>query len=301
MVNSVTGPSDQNQRPRIACVGDIMVDVDHHCRCDRLSQEGPWPVYAIERTERRWGGAGNVAAMTSAMGAHTLLLGVVGTELEPLPELNGLEVLEYVRGKTSTTKTRFIVDGRVCGPRLDSDLRLNICSPGRFIYGIRQFNPDAIIVADHGKGVVSAELMERLAELGVPLFLDPIATTPSPGSPPRSMVAQYPAAIVAHEHEMPRWSRAECIIWKSGPAGLRWCDGPNNGELPSACRNLVDPLGAGDQFIAALAYQRCLGLSWADAIEWANTAAGLQCERRGCQPVTVNDVESLSTCHAVLL
>jgi sugar/nucleoside kinase (ribokinase family) len=62
--------------------------------------------------------------------------------------------------------------------------------------------------------------------------------------------------------------------------------------LPSYCRQLVDPLGAGDQFIAALAYQRCLRTDWPEAIAWANLAAGRQCELPGCVPLSVIDIES---------
>src|SRR6478736_5640248 len=70
----------ERRQPRIAVVGDIMIDVDLHCACTRLSQDGPWPVMKIERTEYRLGGAGNVARMVSALGASTLLLGLVGRD-----------------------------------------------------------------------------------------------------------------------------------------------------------------------------------------------------------------------------
>jgi 2-dehydro-3-deoxygluconokinase len=81
------------------------------------------------------------------------------------------------------------------------------------------------------------------------------------------------------------------VITKRGADGLHWREGEREGTLFSTCRNLVDPLGAGDQFIAGLTYQRCLGRDWPQAIGWANTAAGLQCEHAGCQPVSVAEVE----------
>ena len=49
--NSVNQKSDQNQ-PRIVVVGDIMVDVDIHCRAERICQEGPWPVLSQRLNDR---------------------------------------------------------------------------------------------------------------------------------------------------------------------------------------------------------------------------------------------------------
>jgi sugar/nucleoside kinase (ribokinase family) len=85
---------------------------------------------------------------------------------------------------------------------------------------------------------------------------------------------------------------------KMSENGLGFMTAGGSGHLDSQCQNLVDPLGAGDQFIAALAYQRCLGNPWVKAIEWANVAAGLQCEHRGCKPLTVDEIEVRLPCQS---
>jgi bifunctional ADP-heptose synthase (sugar kinase/adenylyltransferase) len=285
VTNRLTCQTAQNQHPRIAVVGDIMVDVDVHCSCERISQEGPWPVLGIKRTQRRLGGAGNVALMLDALGAQVELYGAVGRDGcgEVAAAGFGHRVV-MVHGRT-TSKTRLWVQGRMTGPRLDEDLREPI-SPSDaelLVRLIAESAPDAIIVADHGKGVVTRDLMRQLGRSRIPVYVDPIKTTPDGDF--------VPAAIAGGTHELPPWCRAECVITKRGADGLHWCDGEREGTLLSICRNVVDPLGAGDQFIAGLAYQRCLGRDWPHAIEWANTAAGLQCEHAGCQPVSVAEVE----------
>lgn len=201
-------------------------------------------------------------------------------------------------GRT-TTKTRFWVDGKLTGPRLDVDNLTPATQQTANAWEriLRTFRPDAVIVADHGKGAVSREVMLMLGGLGVPVFLDPVKSTPNPAG-------KYPTAIIGHEHEMPcwNWARCGCVITKRGPEGLNWSDGTYCQTLPSACRTLVDPLGAGDQFIAALAYQRARGAEWAGAIRWANIAAGMQCERAGCVPVTAKEVqERINQGHAEML
>lgn len=237
-----------------------------------------------EQEERRLGGAGNVAMMVQALGAEAMLCGLVGLDRHLLGlGMAAIRNAWLQTGGITTTKTRLWIDGRMVGPRIDQDsaeplYQFNVKT---FIDAIRTFDPDAIIVADHGKGVVTAPLMLDLIDLGIPLYLDPVKQTPSAFD-----LKQTVEAIVAHDHERPKCYRAKCIIRKFGADGIKW----GEQSLPSTCRDLVDPLGAGDQFIAALAYRRCLGDDWDDAIRWANVAAGLQCERAGCMPVTAEEI-----------
>lgn len=177
---------------------------------------------SISRCDRRvvWGGAGNVAVMTRALGAHTLLMGLIGRDVnEPLPDVDHFfSGWQHAAGRT-TTKTRYCVNGRLRVPRVDCDLNARPQRIDRWMQGNVAWEPTAIIVADHGKGVVTAELMQALGELGVPVYVDPIQTTPLPFAP---------AAIAGGRHEL-------------SPA----------------------------------AHQ-----------------AGLQCERRGCVPVTLEDLRA---------
>jgi len=284
--NILNAPMDQSPpaAPRIAVIGDIMLDVDVHCTCTRICQEGPWPVYTIQRTERRWGGAGNVAEMLVALGSDTLLVGTIGAcDNQTMPPSNATTGWR-VGGAATTTKTRLWIDGRLVGPRVDQDnsWKSTPTDIRGFVESISKFQPQVLIVADHGKGIVTQELMTALARLNLPIYVDPISSTPMVDG----------TICIGGEHEQPRarhTPRGEII--KLGPQGLRWSIDHHSGAAASRCRRLVDPLGAGDQFIAMLAYQRCLGHPWEHAIAQANLAAGLQCERPGCVPVIHEDVQ----------
>ena len=281
-------PSNRAALPRIAVIGDIMVDVDLDCSCQRLCQEGPWPVFRIESTRRRMGGAGNVAEMVSALGATSILLGLVGRDdCARLPASGASLGWQPAEGMT-TTKFRVWVNGTLTGPRVDHDLaaKLRPADVDHFLQVLRNFAADAVIIADHGKGVITADLMRALQELRVAVFVDPLPRTPIPFRV---------TAIAGGTHELGLDGRnAECVIEKLGPQGVRWKSSEHAGEMPSACRVLVDPLGAGDQFIAVLAFEWCQGRHWPDAIRLANIAAGMQCERRGCAPVTLSDLQGFA-------
>lgn len=252
-----------DRKPRIVVIGDIMVDVDLHCTCERICQEGPWPVLKVISQTERIGGAGNVAAMCVALDADCMTLG----------------------NSRLSRKQRLFVDGKLIGPRIDHDTSetTDLKSMTQFQASIAIFRPDAIIVADHGKGVVTTGLMDTLYDLDYPVFVDPVKMTP---------VVGRVESVVAGEHELGcRW-KCECIILKRGADGLDWVNGSTTGTLKSRCNQCVDPLGAGDQLIATLAIRRVLGDSWKDAIETANIASGLQCERQGCVPVTSKELEA---------
>src|SRR6187401_31852 len=67
---------------RVAVLGDVMVDRYLWGRVERISPEAPVPVVEIERETSSLGGAGNVAANLSALGARTELIAVVGDDAD---------------------------------------------------------------------------------------------------------------------------------------------------------------------------------------------------------------------------
>jgi D-beta-D-heptose 7-phosphate kinase/D-beta-D-heptose 1-phosphate adenosyltransferase len=67
---------------RVVVVGDIMIDRYLVGETERLSPEAPVPVVTIRERLAALGGAANVAANVSAMGATCLLVGVVSDDAD---------------------------------------------------------------------------------------------------------------------------------------------------------------------------------------------------------------------------
>jgi len=65
---------------RLLVVDDIMLNRYWFGEVDRISPEAPVPVVGVRTSEERLGGAANVARNLSALGAHVVLLGVVGQD-----------------------------------------------------------------------------------------------------------------------------------------------------------------------------------------------------------------------------
>ena len=66
----------------VLIVGDVMVDAYLWGKSTRLSPEAPVPIVNVLKTEKRLGGAGNVALNVQALGATALLCSVIGNDAE---------------------------------------------------------------------------------------------------------------------------------------------------------------------------------------------------------------------------
>src|SRR5438309_772469 len=67
-------------RKRIVLVGDLMVDRYIYGNAERLSPEAPVPVLHFKQERSAVGGAGNVAADLSVLGAEVRVIGVIGDD-----------------------------------------------------------------------------------------------------------------------------------------------------------------------------------------------------------------------------
>src|SRR5438309_4291554 len=64
----------------VLCVGDLMLDEFVYGEVSRISPEAPAQVIAVGRQESTIGGAGNVARNVASLGAHCLIVGVIGED-----------------------------------------------------------------------------------------------------------------------------------------------------------------------------------------------------------------------------
>src|SRR5262249_6347547 len=106
---------EQFKSRRILVIGDLMLDEFLWGRARRIAPEAPVPVVEIERETLHLGGAGNVAANLSALGASPMIVGVIGHDLagERLRgefAREGISTVGLVpdRARPTTVKTRII-------------------------------------------------------------------------------------------------------------------------------------------------------------------------------------------------
>lgn len=316
-------------RQRVAVIGDVMLDVYWWGHVERISPEAPVPVVSLERSESRLGGAANVALNLRALGARTDLFAVIGSDEQGsrirtlLQEAGiGAEGLYESTHRPSTSKSR-IISRQQHMLRLDSEVTHDLTSEEeaalltRILHYLEQQRPDAVILEDYNKGVLTghliAEVLGACRRLGIPSSVDPkhrnflayqgasifkpnlkevceglhLSIHPSDIA---ELDAAHDALHAALQHDVTFITLSE--------KGVYVHDADSSRIIPSHLRNISDVSGAGDTVIATAT------LTWAATqtawlmAELANLAGGLVCEQVGV--VAIDPVQLVAEASEVL-
>ena len=211
---------------------------------DRISPEAPVPVFVAGHIEERDGMAGNVCNNLKALGCDVDFL------------FDGIS--KKTRLIDSRSKQQIV--------RIDNDI---ISSPITFDTEIPAVY-DAVVISDYNKGTVSYELIEKLRqEFTGPIFVDTKKTD----------LARLEGCIVKiNQLEYNRITSA-CtdLIVTLGDRGARW----NEIHFTSKRVEVADVCGAGDTFLAALAYKYLVEHSMSQAINFAIRASAVTVQHIG--------------------
>lgn len=240
---------------KILLIGDTCTDVYQYGTIDRISPEAPVPVFVPTYKEEREGMAGNVYANLVALGCEVKLL-------------TGHHSIK-TRLVDSRSKQQII--------RIDNDVK---SSPIRFATDIPEC--DAVVISDYNKGVVSYDMVERLLRKSkVPVFIDTKKT---------DLERFQGAWVKINELEYSKIT-SECtgLIVTRGAKGasVKYHDISH----PAPRVEVSDVTGAGDTFLAALAYQYLVTNSIDQAVKFAIAASAVTVQHFGVYAPTLKEIE----------
>lgn len=120
------------------------------------------------------GGASKVADYLSANNHDTVLLGVVGNDING-NIINNLWNYDLIAddSRVTTTKTRFIVNNELYGDRLDFECGHNISDQVADELINRIYTNNAILIEDYGKGVCTLKIIEACLKRSKFVCVDP--------------------------------------------------------------------------------------------------------------------------------
>ena len=238
---------------KILLVGDNCLDVYQFGTVDRISPEAPVPVFVAGHIEERDGMAGNVCNNLKALGCDVDFL------------FDGIS--KKTRLIDSRSKQQIV--------RIDNDVD---CRPITVDVALTQY--DAVVISDYNKGTVSYELIEQLRqEFAGPIFIDTKKTD----------LARLQGCIVKiNQLEYNRITSA-CtdLIVTLGDRGARW----NEIHFTSKRVEVADVCGAGDTFLAALAYKYLVERSIPQAINFAIRASAITVQHIGNYAPASKEIE----------
>lgn len=274
----------------VLVVGDVMVDCDLAGTVERLAPEAPIPILRVG--SERWspGGAAHVAALCAQLGARVEILGRAGDD--PAGEwlvqwlvargIGWLGLRQDADYQTPRKVRGWSASGGSARPqRLLFRYDLGESGSGALaaeeeLAAVRQRSvrvgrPDAVLVCDHGRGIVSGEMMDTLRSCGAPVLVDPALG--------RSWSDYGPVTLVkCNQREAracpPDANQPHAVTSENGVLRLV-CGGKVRHFQASSVRRTSGrrTIGAGDQVLAALGVAIASGLELEEACQLAMAAA----------------------------
>jgi D-beta-D-heptose 7-phosphate kinase/D-beta-D-heptose 1-phosphate adenosyltransferase len=296
---------------KVLVAGDAMLDEYWFGETKRISPEAPVPVVRTQRTERRPGGAANVALNLATLGARVTLAAIVGADdrgaqLATLLQDHGV-VCRFHRAADLPTINKIRVLSRNQQLiRMDHERSLETAG-GAFadLFAAAVADADIVVLSDYGKGTLS-RVEEILAHCGTRtrrVLVDPKgvdfqryrgASVLTPNQSEFAAVAG-PWAGEAEFESLGEALRAqlelEALLVTRGAAGMTlFCAGEPPISLAAEAREVFDVTGAGDTVIALMAAGLGGGLSLEEAAALANLGAGLVVRKIGVAGVTPSEL-----------
>lgn len=258
----------------ILVVGDAILDEYWFGTVTRVSPEAPVPVLEIERTERRQGGAANVALNVEAMGGGVRTLFSPSFRIDPVVKIRLVARTNQIARADRDNPQQPIPPAEVARHAKD-------CA--------------VVLVSDYAKGALGriGEVIAAAKSSGAKVVVDPKTGT----------AKDYAGADVLkpNHYEMQafvgRWStEAEledralrllddygigAILMTRGERGMTLFQKGQVLSIPGRRVELCDVSGAGDTAMAALGVALAEARTLVDAMWCANAAAGVAVTRFG--------------------
>ena len=307
----------RNKKPKIAVIGDLMIDEYIWGNCERISPEAPVQVVSVNNESMLLGGAGNVLSNLCALDAQVSIYSVIGdnenaSSLQTLIENLSLEKSYLVTeaGRTTTKKSRVIASGQQI-LRFDDETTDPISLASQVVLfehlqkNIAQY--DAILLSDYGKGVLTENLCHDIIShaniLNIPVLIDPKGTDYSKYKNATLLTPnKKEASLASHIPIQDKTSLSQALHYFKDTLHLQYAiitlseDGIGLLEnevktIPTVAREVFDVTGAGDTVLASLGVALASGLDIVSACEFANKAAAVVVAKVGSATATLNEIE----------
>jgi D-glycero-beta-D-manno-heptose-7-phosphate kinase len=303
----------------VLIIGDVMIDSYMWGKVNRISPEAPVPIVAVQKKEKRLGGAANVALNIQAMGANPILCSVIGIDFEGQMFLDLLKQQKLSqkgilksRTRITTEKTRIIGNNSQL-LRVDEEIEEDITAAETqqlitlISYLIQNEKIDVILFEDYNKGLITPKLISKVVELarskGIPTCVDPKKKnfTAYKGvtlfKPNLKELREGLKLDISSDNinELQRAISSFRVKQKFDTAlvtlaekGVITNSRSVKEHIPAHIRKIADVSGAGDTVISVAALLMALHANPIVMASIANLAGGLVCEQIGVVPVDKN-------------
>tara|TARA_B100000925_G_C21889989_1_gene422355 strand:- start:78 stop:851 length:774 start_codon:yes stop_codon:yes gene_type:complete len=253
----------QQKQFKILLLGETCDDEYVYGDVERISPEAPIPVLKYSKTVTSKGMSANVKANLESFGV----------------------LVNHITNKNKIIKRRIVDSGSNQQLlRIDEEDELDPLRVSEVKSAFIHMQYDAVVISDYDKGYLSKNDLEVFCQnFNGPVFIDTKKTE----------LFSYPNVFFKiNQREYDRLKvkpDGENLIVTLGERGVVY----QGNVYPAEKVNVFDVVGAGDTFLAALAYSFLEYQDIATAISIANKASAIAVQNYGCYTLTTNDVEMI--------
>lgn len=318
--NSTVLPSFSGMN--VMVIGDVMLDSYLWGSVSRISPEAPVPIVAVEKKEKRPGGAANVALNVQALEGNPILCTVTGRDQHSAEFVALMEKLKMnTAGIVQSTERKTTVKTRVIGNRHqllrvdeEDDQTLSGKETEQLLSVISKLMnssaPDVIIFEDYDKGVLHPELIKAIVSLAngknIPVAVDPKKRNflhyrdvtlfkPNLHELKTGLKADVEEITAEQLEKLASVFRKEknigMLLVTLSEHGIFYSAKNEHGIIPAHEREVADVSGAGDTVATVAAMCLAAGMSARRIATLSNLAGGLVCEHIGVVPVEKSQLD----------
>lgn len=301
---------------KVLVMGDILLDTYTIGKARRISPEAPVAVVQVQREESLPGGAGNTALNLISLGAQVALVGRIGQDwagdlLKNSLSAEGISTdwMVVQNHYLTSIKNRIIAENQQI-VRVDHEqiVPLSESLEQYLIDALPELVQDAKVIAlsDYGKGFLTHSLLQAVIQYAnknnIIVITDPkghdfskyegttiIKPNQSEAYAAANLSPQVALDVVANRILQNTKARMLMVTRSEAGISLFESDGSRQ-DFPVHAKEVKDVTGAGDTVMAMLAHALANDLSYQEAAEFCNVAAGIAIEHFGCARVTLADL-----------
>ena len=250
--------NQQQKLLKILLLGDSCYDYYHYGEVNRISPEAPIPIFDFRYVTKKYGMASNVYENLKALGVEVHIVTTFSENKR-----------RYIDVKSGQQLLR--VDEKINNEKYE-----NVMAPLFSDY-------DAVVISDYEKGFMNYSDIEDIRNnYDGPIFID---------TKKKDLAKISNCFIKINQHEyknLTSYPNSENLIVTYGAEKVVW----NNRFYFPPRVNAHDVCGAGDTFLASLAFEYLRKNSMEEAILFAMKAASITVKRIGVYAPTLREIEN---------
>jgi rfaE bifunctional protein kinase chain/domain len=306
------------KKKKVVIVGDLVADQFLHGTIARVSREAPVFILRHDETNTLPGGAANAAMNTAALGAETVVIGIVGDDeagrsLQTKLSDGGVDCSGIVTNPDMKTTTKVRVLGGQEHAVRQQVIRIDYengnlpdeSTISKIVGKLAAYgkDADAIIISDYDYGAADARVFEKALEIsreqGIPVVVDSrfaltrfkgaSAATPNEDEAVKLLGGRFSEEGCENLREE---LEVQSLLVTRGNKGMVLFEKGSAPKVVDAIgsKEPVDVTGAGDTVIAAFTLGLASGMGSLEAMKVANHAGGIVVMKKGTATVSLDEL-----------